>query len=317
MSRPDTIITVGICPCWDILCHVDGLKWGNHKRLQAQHLVCAGKALNISRALAWLEIKTIAAGLWGQSDYPQMVESTKAIRDYVDIRFTKVPGQTRHNVTIFDTRAGREMHLRAESRLATRESLQRLAADLENLVTEGSIVVFAGSVPSGELLDECLAVITKARDTGAMVAVDTSGKALAETVRSKGIWLIKPNLKELRQLLGEYVPDRTGAIVKAGRKLCDAVGIVLVSRGAKGATLITGDAALHGQVTRRAGKTVGTVGCGDYLLAGLLAGMREKNDLESALLKAVKVAAARAYGLTQKMNWPDVESRIEASVRLL
>jgi 1-phosphofructokinase family hexose kinase len=317
MLKPNSIITVGICPCWDIICHVDGLIWGEHKRIQEQELVCAGKALNISRALAWLKVKSLAAGLWGESDYRLMAEKTKALGNCVDIRFTKCPGQTRQNVTLFDMRAGREMHLRAESKLATRESLQQLATDLEKLITEDSIVVFAGSVPSGELLDDCLSIIAKVRDAGARIAVDTSGEALAEIVRFKGIWLIKPNIKELRELSGKHVPDRASTIVKAARKLCDAVQMVLVSRGPKGATLISRDAALQGQVTGGSGKAVGTVGCGDYLLAGLLAGMQETNDLESALAKAIRLATAKAYGLTEKMSWADVESRIEASVCVL
>jgi 1-phosphofructokinase len=317
MLKPNSIITVGICPCWDIIYHVDGLKWGEHKSVQEQDLVCAGKAFNISRALAWLKVKSTAAGLWGQSDYRLMVENTKPLGNYVDIRFTEVPGRTRHNVTLFDTRADREMHLRAESKLATRESLRRLAADLKEIVTEDSTIVFAGSVPGGELLDDCLSIIAKARDAGARVAVDTSGEALAEIVRLKGIWLIKPNIKELRELLGKHVPDRASAIVKAGRGLCEAVQMVLVSRGPRGATLISRDAALQGQVTGGSGKTVGTVGCGDYLLAGLLAGMPETNDLGMALLKAIRLATAKAYGLTEKMSWADVESRIEASVCML
>ena len=317
MLKPNPIITVGICPCWDVVCRVDGLKWGEHRKVESQQLLAAGKALNISRALAWLRVKSVAAGLWGQSDYPQMVESLKALGDFVDVRFTKAPGRTRQNVTVFDTKAGSEIHLRAESRLAGPESLKQLRADLEEIVSEDSIVVFAGSMPEGKLLDDCLSIIAAVRDAGARVAVDTSGQALKEILRLKGIWLIKPNIKELRELLNKQVADRASAIVKAARQLCEEVETVVVSRAAKGAIVVTGDVALQGKTASSLGKAGSTVGCGDYLLAGLLAGVTQGQGLHLALAQGVKVAVARACGLTESTNWAEVETEIEADVGAL
>ena len=50
----DSIVTVGISPCWDLTCKADGLDWGMHEKLSSQQKKCAGKAFNISRAMAWL-----------------------------------------------------------------------------------------------------------------------------------------------------------------------------------------------------------------------------------------------------------------------
>jgi 1-phosphofructokinase family hexose kinase len=279
-------------------------------------MLAAGKALNISRALAWLKVESIASGLWGQSDYDQMLENIKPLVDYVDIRFTKAPGRTRHNVTLFDTQTGREMHLRAQSQLASRESLKRLAADLRQIVRKESIVVFAGSMPNGALLDDCLSIIAKVRDTGAKVAVDTSGNALAKIVRLKGIWLIKPNINEFRELLGRYVPNTAGEIAKAARKLSASVPVILVSRGEKGAIAVTPDRALQAEVVSPLAKVVTTVGCGDYLLAGWLAQMRRANDLRLALSKAIKLATAKAYGFTEILTWPKAHRKIKTRVHL-
>ena len=55
--KKNQIITVGICPCWDITCYVDGVEWGDHKKITSQTFVPAGKALNISRALAWMGVE--------------------------------------------------------------------------------------------------------------------------------------------------------------------------------------------------------------------------------------------------------------------
>ena len=152
------------------------------------------------------------------------------------------------------------------------------------------------------------------RDRGAKIVVDTSGQALKQIVGLGGIWLIKPNVEELCELLGKAVEDSTLAIAAAGRKLCDKSEIVLVSRGAKGALLVTDDKALNAQCAGGKEALGGTVGCGDYLLAGFLDGFEQKRDLDFALSRAIKVAAARAWGQTESMSWPDVKSRIDVGI---
>jgi len=312
------IITVGISPAWDLICRVNGLRWGEHKKILSQELVAAGKAFNISRALAWLGVKNIAAGLWGLDDYQQMLDSARQISDFIDIRFTKATGKTRRNLTVFDTSAHREIHLRDESKLASKQSLKQLAADLKEIVTQQSIVVFAGSLPDdGELLDDCLAVIACVRDSGAEIVFDTSGKSLRKIVHSGGICLLKPNVGELSQLLGQTIEDDPSSIVNAGRKLCKKVRMVLVSRAAKGAVVITPEYAFQGKIKGGKRKIFSTVGCGDYLLAGFLAGLTDTENIGAALAKAIKVASARAYRITEKMTWPDAESQIDVEVRSL
>jgi fructose-1-phosphate kinase PfkB-like protein len=160
-------------------------------------------------------------------------------------------------------------------------------------------------------------MIAAVRDAGARVAVDTSGQPLKEIVRLGGIWLIKPNITELRELLNKHVADSPSATVKAAKGLCDKVRIVVVSRGAKGAIAVTADSALQAKASTSPAKARGTVGCGDYLLAGLLAGLTRRRDLRLALAKGIKVATARACGLTERMNWAEAESKIGADVSTL
>jgi len=308
------IITVGISPAWDLICQVDGLRWGEHKKILSQELVAAGKAFNISGALAWVGVKNTAAGLWGLDDYQQMLDSTRPISDFIDIRFTRTTGKTRRNITVFDTSAHREIHLRDESKLASKQSLKQLAADLKDIITEQSIVVFAGSLPDGELLDDCLSIIAGVRDSGAEIVIDTSGKPLREIFDSGGIWLLKPNVGELSELLGETIEDELSSIVSAGRKLCKKVRMILVSRAAKGAVLITPESAFQGKIKGRDRTALSTIGCGDYLLAGFLAGFTDTQDIGSALAKAIKVASARAYRLTDTMTWPEAESQIDVEI---
>lgn len=304
-----SILTVGICPCWDIICNVKGLGWGDHKIIDSQQLIPAGKAMNISRALWWLGVPSAAGGLWGAGDYEQMLDEMSQLRGLVDIRMTKAPGRTRQNITVVDTLNKREMHLRSQSRLASVESLQKLSEDLSSIVKPGTSCVFAGSMPGDALVDDVMSIITKLRSKGGKIVLDTSGKALKRIVDSGDIWIVKPNVEELRFLVGADVSNNTQDIIAAARGICDRVGIVLVSRGRKGAIAVTADAAVKG-VIRGDELAANTVGCGDYLLAGFLGG----GELGSALTRAIKTASARAWGLCDRKSWADVEKEIEVEI---
>jgi 1-phosphofructokinase family hexose kinase len=279
----------------------------------SEKLVCAGKALNISRAMAWLGFKSVAAGLWGRDDYQLMKKNLQELSNWVDVKFTPAAGHTRQNVTVLEQLRGKSIHLRAPSKLADEQSLKRLATDLQNIVDENSVCVFAGSLPEGALLADCVSLIGQVRDTGAKIAVDTSGIALKRVLEAGRVWLIKPNLEELRPLLGRDVEDKACAIVEAARQLCEKVEFVIVSRGQQGAIAVTREAAFSCRLLGTEAKVLSTVGCGDYLLAGWLSGLAA-GDIKSALTRGVKVAAARAWGLTETSGWQEVENKIEVDV---
>lgn len=307
-----SIITVGFCPAWDVICRADGVDWGQHVRV-SQSAVPAGKALNVSKALAWLGQKSIAAGLWGGSDWPAAQESLAAYRGLIDCRMTLAAGQTRRNITVIDTRGRRQMHLRAPCPLARRASLAHLAEDLKSMASPASRIVFSGSMPEGDLLDDCLAMIRDLCRSGVRVTVDSSGPALSRALEEGGLALIKPNLEELSQLLGRPIPNDPSAIRQAAQTFCDRAEIILVSRGADGAMVITKDQAFIGRSKVPQDKVVNTVGCGDYLLAGFLAG-EDTADLCDRLKTAVKAATAHALGLTESTDRLTAAGRIRVEV---
>lgn len=305
MKSDFSIITVGLCPAWDVTCYGEGLEWGEHKLVTSTSPLPAGKALNISRALAWMGEKNIAAGLWGQDDYQQMLKAMSQLRKFIKVRMTAAEGSTRRNITVVDTRSAREMHLRHRSKLATKTSMARLKMDLEKLVERNSICVFAGLMPESEFIGGIIGIIKDCATCGAKIVVDTSGEALKKIVDTGVVWMIKPNVAELCELVGRKVRDEPVSLAKAGAKLLEKVEIVLISRGEKGAVVVTGDGVWWCRTKGRR-KVISTVGCGDYLLAGFLKGLEDRVDVISALRVAIKVATAKAWGWIGKRKWPQV-----------
>ncbi len=316
MEDKSRIVTIGLSPAWDISCRGRDLDWGRHAQIDEQIIRPAGKALNISYALAWMGDRSVAAGLWGREDHDKMCRAVERVGGRIDVQMTTVAGRTRQNITIVDTRHHREMHLRQESELASEASLRQLDDDLRTLVREGDVCVFAGAMPAGGLLEPVMDLVRTCRSAGAQIAVDTSGPALSNIVEAGLAGLISPNVEELRELLGVAVEDTPERLVEAGRDLLKMVDMVLISRGEKGALIVAKAGAWTGRAVTP-GKVLSTVGCGDYLLAGFLAGLGETGDPSAALAQGLKVATARAWGWTESESWARAEKEIAVAVERL
>ncbi len=309
MRRRSSIITIGLSPAWDITCCGQNLDWGLHRYIDEQTVRPAGKALNVSKALAWMGRRNIAAGLWGRDDHQQMVTAVRKMWPSIALNMTTVPGGTRQNVTVVDTATGRDMHLRSASRLVTAKTLRKLRNDLGRIVHSGSVCVFAGRMPEGKLLGDVVRLLEFCRERGARIALDTSGDALTQIVDTGVTWLIKPNVEELRELLGEPIKDGPVSLARAGRKLLDKAEIVLISRGAKGSVVVTEDGAWQARCLGWR-SPISTVGCGDCLLAGFLKALQDRSDMPAALTTATKVATARAWGWMETKTWLHVRREI-------
>jgi len=307
------IITIGLSPAWDVSCRGKDLDWDRHVEIDEQAVRPAGKAMNVSYALAWLGRRSIAAGLWGREDSAEMKTAVRRLGGRIQTRMTPGSGSTRRNITVVDTRHRREMHLRLRSDLASPRTLQRLDADLRKLVRKGDTCVFAGAMP-GDLADTVVQLVRTCHHGGANVVVDTYGPVLANIVDTGLASMISPNVEELCELLRREVDNAPARLAAACRPLLEKVGTVLVSRGAEGALVVTKHGAWTGRSkVRRA--ALSTVGCGDYLLAGFLTGWQDTADPCIALATGLKVAAARAWGWTEAGTWPHASSEIEVIVK--
>ena len=313
MKSDNSIITIGLAPAWDIVCYGDGLDWGRHSTVESSSFEVAGKALNISKALAWMGQSNVAAGLWGEDDYDQMLVSLRALSRKIKVKLTAVPGYTRRNITVVDTRKGRDMHLRSRNELVSKKAIAKLDKDLTAIVGRGDVCVFAGALPEGRLLGDIVRMIKSCKGRGATIMLDTSGPALKKLVNTGVVRLIKPNVEELRELLGRRVNDRPDSLAKAARELLDRVEIVLISRGPKGVVLVTKEGSWQGRCMGTV-KTFSTVGCGDFLLAGFLSGVNNKPNFPRLLETAVKIATAKAGGRMEGKTWPQVRRQIKVVV---
>ena len=132
-----------------------------------------------------------------------------------------------------------------------------------------------------------------------------------------GIWLIKPNELELAELVAKPIKDSPEQLTSAAGELGDKVENVLISRGKKGALLVSRDDCRLAQYRGKDREVHSTVGCGDYLLAGFLNGWRQHQDVDRALEKGIIAGTARAWSLTEQTSWSKVSRKIRVDISQL
>lgn len=291
------IFTVGFNPAVDRIMECPDFHIGGHKVATQIARLAAGKAANVSRALALLGSDTIATGFIGTGELELFLEQLMAMGPgRILCRFVEVGGQTRENITIIDPKRCLETHLRDRGFVVTPAEIGVLEKKLQHDVKSGDVVIFSGSLCGGVSYDDFARLIDLCTVAGARVAVDTSGESL-NVAREHRLWLLKPNLEELRALSCTPVADTATAVRDAAKALLPFVQHVLVSRGAAGAVLVTSDGgggAWSGRIVR-SDSPVRTVGCGDHLLAGFVAAMMAGRDAQVALRTGLAVATARVF----------------------
>ena len=287
------VLTVGLNPAIDRVIEVPGFTIGGHQHGRLRSRSAAGKAANVSRALARLGVRNVAEGFVGAEDiefFQRDLDST-----HTNTRFLPVAGQTRENVTIVDPETNVETHIRDRGFTVTSEDVTRMLDELAQVCRPGQIVVFSGSLPPGMSVEDFRGMVELAGRQGARVAVDTNGPALA-ALADVPLWLIKPNRDELAELTGRSV-EKDDDLVRAASGLSATIGTVLVSCGRAGGYAFVDGCRLTGRVPVDQRRVGSTVGCGDVMLAGFIAASLSGGTVADAHREALAVATASATSL--------------------
>jgi tagatose 6-phosphate kinase len=292
------IITIGFNPAIDRILECPDFHIGGHQQARQIARLAAGKAANVNRALALLGTDSIATGFVGADEiefFHEQLMSTGPGR--VLCRFVEVGSRTRENISILDPARRLETHLRDRGLSVTGEEATLLEQKIIHELTVGGgggsdVAIFAGSLCEGLDAEYFAGLLDKCAAHGAKVVVDSSGDCL-RAAGSHKVWLLKPNLEELRQLVGVEVPNAASAVRAAAMPLLKNIQNILVTRGPMGAVLLTAAGAWSGRIMTK-DTPVRTVGCGDHLLAAFVAEISAGRDSEHALATALAVATARA-----------------------
>ena len=289
------IYTITFNPAIDYIMNVESMEPGMTNRSKHEEIYFGGKGINVSCVLKELDIDSVAlgfcAGFTGDALADNLL-SNGIKSDFIKLK----KGNTRINVKI---KSDTETEINGNGPEIDSHELDLLYKKLLGLKSD-DILVLAGSIPNSlpETIYEDIMKIMA--DKNVKMVVDATGNLLVNVLKYKP-FLIKPNNYELGEIFGADLKS-DDEIIKCASKLRDSgAQNVLVSMAENGAILVDETGTVH-KIVPPSGKAVNSVGAGDSMVAGFIAGYLETGDYAYALKLGTAAGSATAFsaGLATK-----------------
>ncbi|MPZ87166.1 MAG: hexose kinase [Nitriliruptorales bacterium] len=284
------IVTLTLNPALDISAHVNRVVPDSKLRLGEPVCEAGGGGLNVSRVLARLGGDSLAIYTRGGpagARLDALLEEGGVAREAVDIQ-----DDTRENLSIIEDSTGQQFRFVMPGPRLTRDEWQRCLDAVANLDPVPDYVVASGSLPSGLSVDVYADLARMVHEQGGRLVVDTSGEALRAAL-DEGVYLVKPNVRELARLVGRD-PEGGWDPEKEARGLVSGGGseVVVLSLGAGGAFVTGRDLEVGEHVRSPTVPITSKVGAGDSMVGGLMAALARHEPLLHAVRYGVAAGAA-------------------------
>lgn len=289
------IYTVTFNPAIDYVVHIPELKSGSILRAEGESAYFGGKGINVSLILKELGIKSIAmgfsAGFTGKA-IEDGIACEEIKTDFVRLK----DGLTRINVKI---RSGEETDINGHGPEIPNDAIEALFNKLDALQS-GDMLILAGSIPSTLPDDIYERIMERLYKNGVMFVVDAEKDLLLNSLKYKP-FLIKPNKEELGEIFSSEIKTADDALKYAARLQDMGAVNVLISMGGEGAVLLDENKSKH-RMSALGDEFVNSVGAGDSMVAGFIAGYLKEKDYAFALRlgAAAGGATAASEGLGKK-----------------
>lgn len=293
------VYTITLNPALDYEVLVDGFQAGGLNRTSQEHLHFGGKGVNVSTVLHNLGVETTALGFVAGFTGRALEDGLKARGIPTDFIWLE-EGLTRVNVKIRSGGGAGETAINSQGPAIPPPALEALLQKLDRL-SAGDVLVLAGSLPAGLPGGVYRTILARVDGRGVLTVVDAARDLLRGVLPCRP-FLIKPNSAELGELFGKGPLTEEREILSCARSLqAQGARNILVSLAGEGSLLLD----VTGGV-RRLGVPRGTVrhtvGAGDSMVAGFLAGWLEHRSYAMAHKLGAAAGSATAFsdGLAAK-----------------
>ena len=282
------IYTVTFNPSLDYVVQVEHFQGDSVNRTSEEHVYPGGKGNNVAVIASNLGMKSSAlgfkAGFTGAA-MEQMLQEFGCDTDFIALE----EGVTRINVKV---KSDDEFEINGQGPRIPDEKIRQLYEKLDALES-GDVLVLSGSIPNTLPDDMYEQIMERLAGTDVRISVDAT-KDLLMNVLKYHPFLIKPNNHELGEMFGVTL-ESDDEIAEYARKLQEmGARNVLVSMAGDGAILVTEDGSVLKQLPP-AGEVVNSVGAGDSMVAGFLAGYLKTGSYEEALKLGTAAGSATAF----------------------
>ena len=281
------IYTITLNPAIDYTISIKNLILNQINTSENEHILPGGKGINVSIILKRLEIESIALGFisgFTGKEIKRLVENENVKTDFINIE----KGNSRINVKILEE--NNETAINTTGPLVHNQDIENLYKKLD-ILTENDILVLSGSIPKGISEDIYESICARVQEKKVKIVVDATKDLLLKTLKYKP-FLIKPNHHELGEIFNLKITNKEQALEYAQKLRQKGAKNVLVSMGSNGSVLLDEDGKTYKKDIIRKKNAINTVGAGDSMVAGFLAGYLKYQNYEEALNLAISSATA-------------------------
>ena len=283
-----TIVTMTLNPTIDKSSSVDHVVAERKLSCKPPLFEPGGGGVNVSRAIKKLGGKSRllypAGGLTGERLQELLDE------EGLDHRAFPINGMIRESLVILEESTGQQYRFGMPGPKLQKKEWELLLQELAAMEPAPDYLVASGSLPPDVPPDFYARVARAGKKRGAKTIVDASGKALKEALE-EGVFLIKPNVREFRGLVGEEIKEESQIkaeaqkMVKSGR--CE---VLVISLGVAGALVVSKELTEH--IRPPTVPIVSKVGAGDSMVAGIALSLARGNPLRKSVLFGVAAGSA-------------------------
>lgn len=285
------VYTVTFNPALDYIIKIENFEIGKINRSSQETILPGGKGINVSIVLNSLGIETTAlgfiAGFTGDKIKDE-IEKHNIKTDFVKLQNSN----SRINVKIAKNSNTEETAINCAGPVIDKNNIEILFQKLEN-IKDGDIIVLSGSVPNGIQDNIYEEICEKLKEKDIKIIVDATKELLLKTLKYKP-FLIKPNQEELEEIFNTKILDKEQALQYAELLQERGAKNVIVSMGSQGAVFIDENGYTYKMEAIRKinSKTVNTVGAGDSMVAGFIAGYELFKNHDKAFRMGMAAGAA-------------------------
>lgn len=286
------IYTITFNPALDYVIETKELKVGEINRSQKEHILAGGKGINVSIVLKTLGIQSTALGFVAGFVGDEIERKVK--KKGIKTDFIKLENKnSRINVKI--TTTSEETAMNGKGPNVEKPDIQALYQKIEK-IENGDILVLSGSIPKGISENIYQDICKKVKEKDIKIIVDATGELLVKTLPYRP-FLIKPNQEELGEIFNCKISNQEEAVEYAKKLQQKGSKNVLVSMGSQGAILLDENGYTYKRKAFQIEKRKNTVGAGDSMVAGFIAGYELFHNYELALKMGMVTATATANSM--------------------
>jgi 6-phosphofructokinase 2 len=300
-----SIITVTPNPAIDVFASVDKVFAMHKLRCATARRDPGGGGMNVARVVHRLGGDVTAI-------YPVGGTTGEMLRRLMDQEGVRsvpitIAQDTREDFTVLEQASGQQYRFVLPGPAVGETEWRALIDAIAAQAKGAEFIVASGSLTPGMPGDFYAQLARLARELGCKMVVDASAAPLSAALK-EGVYLVKPNLRELQQFVNEPLTGEANWIASS-RKLVDSfpIEIVALSMGHHGALVTTAQGAWRAPALPL--RPVSVAGAGDSFLGAMVWSLAQGMTVMEALRYAVAAGSAAVLNAgTQLCQAEDVRA---------